>query len=583
MPKCKKCKCRCMRGPRGFQGPTGTFPPFTPGSAIVYLADSANGGNDSNSGLTESLPKETLPAALDVLRGFSADEGIVEIVGPSVIDITSTPTIDLSPIEGNYTRIIIRGQRVVSVSGTTTNITRTNTTDFADPRFRWATITSSVGLVAGAHEKQFFSDDTLGLVFAIHSNTISDINLTGGYVGPWAFPLTTGSGNAFSVYTNQAVFTATNEIVVVSKHMPLTLESLTFRTTALSSITLGAFKVRGAAMTLHMRGCNYSPGPNFNGPIQASSAFEGCVLETRSPGTPTGYASRFFPSQVATHIITNSYIDNATTQPSGAQIRLLGSYFDIGTFLQFLNCYSEVEACWFANSSGVALAFASGSTARMESCLFDSCGVGLDVETSSNVLANDSIFENCGTFANCRASSSLRMRRNTFTTSTGVGIDYREGSQGALMDCTVTGAGNVSIQISEAANVSVEASTISSSTSHAIHVMESGSLHFGGLIVEGSGGDAIRLEVGSDASGGTISDGTSPAAGLGFHVIYLGSGSEAALDTVPAATSATAGNDYRVGSLGTVTKALVSAGAPSDVNDAFGIVTPIESCNIYTP
>lgn len=156
MGKCHKKRCCCL-GPRGLRGPTGpagSSIPFTPGAAISYLADVVNGGNDSNDGLTALTPKLTLQAALDVLRNFSADEGIVEIVGGSVIDLTSTPIIDLTTIEGNYTRVIIRGQRVVSVSGTTTAITRTDITDFADPRFRWATITSSVALTPGAQDRK---------------------------------------------------------------------------------------------------------------------------------------------------------------------------------------------------------------------------------------------------------------------------------------------------------------------------------------------------------------------------------------------------------------------------------------------
>lgn len=308
----------------------------------------------------------------------------------------------------------------------------------------------------------------------------------------------------------------------------------------------------------------------MGGPIQASCAFEGCVLETQSLGTLTGYISRLTPSHVTTQIIANSYIDNVANQPFGTEVRLLGCYLDQQvTSFQFLNCSLEIKSCWFIDVLNTALELDTSSRGRLESCRFENCGIGLSVATASVFLANNSLFTNCITFVRCGSCSSLRMRRNIFTTSLGIGIDYREGSKGDIINYALSETEDVGLMISEVANVSLEFGSITSSASHAVHVRTGGKLYIGFMTIDGSGGDAIRLEEGSSVSGRDFIDTGQGAAGEGFHLIHLAFKSTVSSNVVPGANLITPGNDYRVGSLETKTKAQVSSGEPTDVNDAF--------------
>ena len=559
--------------------PFGQASTYSPGVNIVYIADVANGGSDANDGLTPATPKFTLPACFEILRESSADQAIVEIVGPSTIDLSSTPTIDITPLEDLYSRIIIRGQRVVLASGTSVAIAQTSA-DTRDPRFRWATITTPGGLTPGAHVKQFYRDNTVDLVFAIHSNTATDVNLTGGFSGPYNFGFTTGAPDSYEIYDTQAVIIhPTSKITILSKSLPLVLQDLDLQPSVLGMF-LG-FGVRGASMVLELIGCRYSPPSSFAGPLEFSVSLNGCVAETRGPGTPTGYITR--SNRLTTQIIAGSYIDNVTTQPVGAQVRLWGSYFDnIGAFVQFLNSQVNGQACWFNNANDVALSLSIGSTGAFFLCRWDnSGGAGVQVATSSNVLVDDSTFANCAIFTSCESNSSLRMRRNTYITSTGTGIFFTDGSQGTVLDSNITGSGGASILVTDVANISIENTSITSSGSHAIHVNRGGEINTSGVSITASGGDAIRLETGSELHGGSVSG--VGAAAAGFHLIHIASKSDAALNVVPTATPTTVGNDYRVGSAGTKTKALVSGGMPADVNDLFSGIVPVEGCSIYTP
>ena len=555
------------------------IPSYTPGESIVYLADVANGGDDSNDGLTATTPKFTLPACLELLREFRSDQGVVEIVGPSTIDLSSTPNINITSLEGLYAQIIIRGQRVITTSGTSVGIAQTSG-DIRDPRFLWSTITTTGGLTPGALVKQIYRDLTLNRVFAIHSNTATDINVIGGSAGPFGFFFGEGAPDDYEVYTTQAVIiNPSTRLMMFSKNLPLYFEDLDFRPSVFG-LRLGE-GVQGGSMVLHFRGCLYSPPASFAGPLEVSNAFEGCVLETRGGGVPTGYITR--SDRITSQIIANSYIDNVTTQPVGAQVRLWGSYFDLVTFLQFLNCRVECVACWFLNATDTATFFTSGATARILQCRWDACVAGIGSLTSSIVQLQDSTIDSCDTFAMCESSSSLRMRRITFNISTGNGIEYSEGSQGAIRDCTMTSAGSAGVFVTGDANISILNTSINSSVSHGIHATRGGEVFTNGVTIGASGGDGVRLESGSELHGGSLGDGIGPSAAAGFHVIYIASGSEAALDSVPTATPTTVGNDYRVGVAGTKTKALVSAGAAADVNDGFSGATPVENCSISTP
>ena len=555
-------------------------PPYAPGEQVVYLADAANGGADANDGLTPATPKLTLPACLDLLREFRSDAGVVEIVGPSTVDLSATPTIDITRLEDLYGRIIIRGQRLITAAGTSVSIAQTSA-DTRDPRFLWATITTSGGLVPGALAQQIYRDTTLDTVFAIHSNTATDVNLVGGFSGPFAFGFGEGAGDAFEIYTTQAVLSSpSTQIVVLTKNLPLRLEDLDFQP-SVSGLTFGP-DVRGGSMVLHLRGALYSPPASFAGPLNCSVQIEGCFLQTRGGGVPTGYINR--TDRLTSQIIANSYIDNVTTQPTGARVKLWGSYFDLGTFLQFLNSELDISACWFENADTTAVNISSGTTARCANCRWDAAtGTALVVEVSSVVMANDSTFDSCGTFATCESSSSLRMRRNTFNICTGNGVSFSEGSQGAIRDSAMTAATGVGVLVTEDANISIISTSINSSGSHGIHATRGGEVYVSALSVGASGGDGVRLETGSELHGGSIADGIGPAAAAGFHIIHIASGSEVALDAVPSATPTTAGNDYRVGVAGTKTKAAVTAGAPADVNDGFSGATPVENCSISTP
>lgn len=557
------------------------IPPYTPGEVVVFLADAANGGNDANDGLTASAPKLTLPAALETLRDFRSDAGVVEIVGSSTIDLSSTPTIDITRLEDRFVRIIIRGQRLITVSGISQGVAQTTPLDSRDPRFLWATVTTTGGLTPGALAQQIYRDLTLDKVFAVQGNSATDIDLAGGFTGSFAFGFGEGAGDEFVVYTTQAVISSpSTQLTILTKTLPLRLEDLDFQPST-DGVTFGP-DVRGGEMVVHLRGALYSPPASFAGPLNFSVLVEGCFLSTRGGGSPTGYITR--SDRLTSQIIANSYIENATTQPFGARVKLWGSYFDLNAFIQFINCIVDCSACWFVGADADAVSFSAGTTARCTQCRWDSAvGRALVVEVSSVVVANDSTFDTCGTFASCESSSSLRMRRNTFNISTGTGVNFSGGSQGAVRDSSMTAAGGVGILVTEDANISVDSTSIESSGSHGIRATRGGELFVNGVTIGLSGGDGIRLETGSELHGGTVGDGGGAAAAATFHVIHIATGSEVALDAVPTATPTTVGNDYRVGVAGTKSKAIVSAGAAADVNDGFSGATPVENCSISTP
>lgn len=126
------------------------------------------------------------------------------------------------------------------------------------------TITPKEVLGVEDYSKHIFADDVSDVYFTIQSNDETALNLSGGFVGPWAYDITSlPSNNPFTSYTTQAVLTSSVDIIICFNFLPLVLEALQFRISNDFYLYLKGYEVRGGSLAVRFRGCLYSPQPFF--------------------------------------------------------------------------------------------------------------------------------------------------------------------------------------------------------------------------------------------------------------------------------------------------------------------------------
>ncbi len=179
-------------------------------SITVYV--NAGTGNDMNDGLTSSTAVATIQRGINILGTFLAQQGILQLEGPTAFNIGSNVDINFFPATSFIGNIIVRGTKVNTINDSVAGISYT-----IGPQNTWTQITGVNGnYPVSAYTQKFIENDTQHRTYVVLDNSVGTVDTITGIEAPNGFNDGWIIGDNFTLFDIESTITFAGDINILN-------------------------------------------------------------------------------------------------------------------------------------------------------------------------------------------------------------------------------------------------------------------------------------------------------------------------------------------------------------------------------